>query len=371
MFIEKYDPLKNTMLQILDENGIADKNLIPDLDEKKLIQMYKYMIISRIADEKSFTLQREGRMGTYAPLKGQEATQVGSVYALGKEDWLFPLYRDLGAMFVKGVPLNLLFLFWMGNEEGCKFPEGTRVFPISVPVGSQISISVGFSWAAKIQKENIVTMVSFGDGATSEGDFHDGMNFAGVFKTPVVFLCQNNQYAISVPVTRQTASRTLAQKAIAYGFHGIRVDGNDVLAVYAAAKEAVEKARSGEGPTLIESCTYRIGDHTTADDASRYRSDSELNEWIKKDPITRFRIYLTSIGLLNEELEKEINREADELVKEAVKKAEETPAPEPEEIFKYTYEKMPPHLNEQLEELKESLTVMPTRKTKRTDVGAI
>lgn len=355
MLIEKYDPLKNEILRILDEKGNVNNDLEPKMEEKDLVQLYKFMVISRMADEKAFALQREGRIGTYPPLKGHEAVQIGSASAMQDNDWLFPVYRDMGTMFVRGVPLYLIFLYWMGNEKGSVFPEGVNVFPISVPVGSQISIGMGFSWAAKLKKEKTVALICFGDGASSEIDFHDGLNFAGVFKTPTVFLCINNQWAISVPRAKQSASRTIAQKAIAYGFNGVQVDGNDILAVYAVVKEAVEKANKGNGPTLIEAITYRMGDHTTADDASRYRSDQEVKEWANRDPIERFRIYLKSRRIWDENFEKEIRKEAEVLVDESVKKAESILPPEPEDLFKYTYAEMPWHIKEELEELKESL----------------
>ena len=355
MLIEKYDSLKNKKLQILDDKGKVNRKLEPKIEKKDLVQLYKFMVLSRIADEKAFALQREGRIGTYPPLKGHEAVQIGSSFAMNDNDWFFPVYRDMGAMIARGVPLYLILLYWMGNEDGCRFPKGVNVFPIAVPVGSQISLGMGFSWASKLKKEKVVTLVSFGDGATSAIDFHDGLNFAGVFKTPTVFLCINNQWAISVPRTKQSASKTLAQKAEAYGFNGIQVDGNDILAVYAATKEAVDRANKGDGPTLIEAVTYRLSDHTTADDASRYRSEKEIEEWIGKDPITRFKLYLESKQIWNEDFEKEIRKEAEDKVEEAVKKAEAMPPPSVEELFKYTYAEMPWNVKEELEELKESL----------------
>jgi pyruvate dehydrogenase E1 component alpha subunit len=347
--------LKNKKLQILDDKGKVNRKLEPKIEKKDLVQLYKFMVLSRIADEKAFALQREGRIGTYPPLKGHEAVQIGSSFAMNDNDWFFPVYRDMGAMIARGVPLYLILLYWMGNEDGCRFPKGVNVFPIAVPVGSQISLGMGFSWASKLKKEKVVTLVSFGDGATSAIDFHDGLNFAGVFKTPTVFLCINNQWAISVPRTKQSASKTLAQKAIGYGFNGIQVDGNDILAVYAATKEAVDRANKGDGPTLIEAVTYRLSDHTTADDASRYRSEKEIEEWIGKDPITRFKLYLESKQIWNEDFEKEIRKEAEDKVEEAVKKAEAMPPPSVEELFKYTYAEMPWNVKEELEELKESL----------------
>ncbi len=343
------------MLKILDENGKVIVEHAPKFDKKELIQIYEYMVFIRLADEKAFSLQREGRMRTYAQLKGQEAAQIGSAYALRADDWIFPSYRDMGAMVLRGMPLEYIYLYWMGNEEGSRIPDNVNVFPISIPVGSQIPIGVGFANAAKLKKDKTVTLIYFGDGATSGGDFHEGMNLAGVFKAPAVFFCENNQWAISTPRSKQTASETIAQKAGAYGFNGVQVDGNDFFAVYSAVKEAVEKAAIGEGPTLIEAYTYRVCDHTTADDALRYRNKDEVEEWKEKDPIKRFKLYIEANGILDNTIEIEIRKKAEQMVNNAVKKAEETPPPMPEDIFKYTYADMPQNLREELDELNESL----------------
>lgn len=355
MLIEAYNPLEGKMLQVVDEAGEVRESLVPDLGDAELTAIYKWMVLARTADDKAFALQREGRMGTYAQLKGHEAIQIGSALALQGEDWFVPHYRDLGAMALRGVPVHLTYLYWMGNEAGSHFPEGVRVFPITVPVGSQIPIAVGVAWAAKMRHEPSVALVSFGDGATSQGDFHDGMNFAGVFRTPTVFLCQNNQWAISVPRSRQTASQTLAQKAFAYGFAGLQVDGNDVLAVYAAVKECVERAREGKGPTLIEAVTYRLTDHTTADDASRYRSQEEVAGWVQKEPIKRFQRFLVWKGLWNKSLSQEAKEEAEARVAEAVGKAETFPDPTPRDLFRYTFHEMTGRLDEELKELEQSV----------------
>lgn len=353
--IEKYDPSKGEMLQILKPSGKAKKNLEPKLGEKDLTSIYRYMMLTRMADEKAVKLQRTGRMGTYAPSKGHEAAQVGSAYALEKSDWLFPYFRDLGAHLLRGLPLSSFYLYWMGNEEGMRVPKELNNFTVSIPVGTQVPHAVGAAWAAKIRGDEVAVMVTFGDGATSEGDFHEGMNFSGVFKAPVVFVCLNNQYAISVPRKRQSASKTLAQKAFAYGFSGVLVDGNDVLAMYAAAKEALDKARAGKGPTMLEAYTYRLGDHTTSDDASRYRKDEEVKEWEKKDPLIRFRAYLEGKGLWSEEYEKKLIEEVQAEIDKAVKEAESVPPPSPEDIFNYNYAETPLSLKEQLEELKNFL----------------
>jgi pyruvate dehydrogenase E1 component alpha subunit len=353
--IDGYDPLKGDMLQILNPRGEVKEDLKPSLGEEELKNLYRYMLLTRLADEKAVKLQRTGRLGTYAPSKGHEAAQVGSAYALRKEDWMFPYFRDLGAHLVRGLPLKNFYLYWMGNEEGMRIPEELNNFTVAIPVGSQLPHAVGASWAAKILGHKIGVMVYFGDGATSEGDFHEGLNFAGVFKTPTVFVCLNNQYAISVPRERQTASKTLAQKAVAYGFQGVVVDGNDVLAVYVAAREAMEKARKGEGPTFIEAYTYRLGDHTTSDDSRRYRREGEVRSWEKKEPLLRLRRYLEKRGVWSEEYEEELLSQLREEINEAVKEAEAVPPPTLEDLFKYNYEEMPRNLREQLEELRESL----------------
>ena len=252
-----------------------------------------------------------------------------------------------------GIPLKTVYLYWMGNEEGSRAPEGINVLPVSIPVGTHPLHAVGTAWAAKIRKDNIVTIAYFGDGATSKGDFHEAMNFAGVYKTPTIFFCQNNQFAISVPRKIQTASETIAQKAIAYGMVGIQVDGNDLFAVYAATKEAIERARSGGGPALIEGVTYRFGPHTTADDPTKYRSEEEMEPWKPLDPLVRLRLYLKGRGLWNEEVEKRVTEEAQQEIDQVVKEAEAVPAPEVEDIFKYVYSEMTPQLKEEMEYLKE------------------
>lgn len=251
-----------------------------------------------------------------------------------------------------GIPLKTFLLYWMGNELGSKAPEDINVMPVSIPVGSHILHGVGAAWAAKLRGDKVVAMVYFGDGATSKGDFHEALNFAGVFKTPTVFFCQNNQFAISVPRSIQTASETIAQKAIAYGFDGIQVDGNDLFAVYAVTKEAVEKARSGEGATLIEGVTYRFGPHTTADDPTKYRKEEEIEPWKPLDPLVRLRLYLKAKGMWSEDVEKRMTEEATKEIDEAVKAAEAVSAPEIEEIFRYVFAEMTPPLTEQMEYLK-------------------
>ena len=245
--------------------------------------------------------------------------------------------------------MEMLYQYWGGDQRGMEIPEKTNLFTVAIPVASQIPHAVGFAWGAKLKGDNIAVVVYFGDGATSEGDFHEALNFAGVFKVPVVFVCQNNQWAISVPRSRQSAAETLAQKAIAYGFSGVQVDGNDVFAVYRATKEALEKARNGS-PTLIECYTYRISDHTTADDAKRYRPQEEVEAWIKKDPIDRLRKYMASKNMWSEDYEKQVRSEAVARVEEAVKKAEAIQPAGKEDVFKYMFADMPQQLKDEMKE---------------------
>jgi pyruvate dehydrogenase E1 component alpha subunit len=348
--IEKFDPLKGKILRILHPDGRCEEKLKPDLADDTVKTLYREMVFIRQADQRALSLQRQGRSGTYAPVQGQEAAQVGSAYALGEGDWIFPSFRETGACYMRGVPLKDILLYWMGDERGQKVAEGANVFPISIPVGSHPLHAVGVAWAAQLQGEKICTVAYFGDGATSEGDFHEAMNFAGVFQAPTIFFCQNNQYAISVPRKIQTAAKTLAQKAMAYGFSGIQVDGNDLFAVYAATSEAREKAISGGGPTMIEAVTYRFGPHTTADDPTKYRADEELEEWKPLDPLLRVQKYLEGKGIWSKDWEAGVKEEAEKSISEAVQDAEGVAEAKPEEFFQYTFAEMTPNLKEQMDD---------------------
>ena len=352
---EEYHPLKGKMFQMLKPDGTLQPGMKPPVSDEETVSLFKKMVFIRLADQRALMLQRQGRFGTYAPCWGQEACQVGSASMLRNEDWIFPAFRELAATLTMGVPLKTFFLYWMGNEMGSRAPEGINVMPVAIPVGTQPLHAVGVAWAAKLKGEKIVTLTYFGDGATSKGDFHEAMNLAGVFKTPTIFFCQNNQFAISVPRKMQTASATIAQKAIAYGFDGIQVDGNDLFAVMAVTKEAVEKARSGGGPTFIEGVTFRFGPHTTADDPTKYRTEEEIEPWKPRDPFVRLRLYLKGKGLWNEEAEERATEEGQKQIDEAVKEAEAAPVPAPEDIFQYVFSEMTPPLKEQLEYLKTTL----------------
>jgi len=334
-------------LSILDSDGNLDTALEPKLADTDLRSLYRAMLLGRRLDERMVRLQRQGRIGTFAPTKGQEAAQMGSVFSLRPKDWMVPSFRETASMIWRGWPIEKLLLFFAGHLEGGQPAPDQHDLPITIPVATQLPHAVGLAYAAQYRGDDIVVMAYFGDGATSEGDFHEALNFAGVWHVPVVFVCQNNQWAISVPLKKQTHSRTIAQKALAYGLPGIQVDGNDVLAVYAAAREAVERARAGDGPTLIECVTYRLGVHTTADDPTKYRSEAEVAMWEQKDPLTRFRAYLEKRNLLEEGLEQAVDDE----IAEAIRRFESAPPADPLTMFDHVYADRPPHLQAQRDEL--------------------
>lgn len=354
MGIELEKPESPDMIQILDKDGelVGEE---PDMDEETLKEMYWWMFYARKADEKALKMQRQGRMGTFAPIEGQEAAQIGASVAMKDDDWLVPAFRELGTYLERGVGLEKNYQYFMGDVRGNEIPEGVNNLPIAVPVSTQIPHAVGLAWAMKIKGDEGAVLTIFGDGATSEGDFHEGLNFGGVLNVPVVFFCQNNQWAISVPLEKQTASDTIAQKAHAYGFPGVYVDGNDVLAVYEATKTALKRAREGKGPTLVEALTYRLSMHTTADDPTRYRSQEELDEWKEKDPLKRFRIYLKDKGIWTERWQEELEKKAKKKIDEAVKAAESIEEHSVEEMFDHMFSEMPKDMRDQMEYLKRSL----------------
>ncbi|USZ68747.1 pyruvate dehydrogenase (acetyl-transferring) E1 component subunit alpha [Halorussus salilacus] len=339
--------------RVLAPDGTVDERADPDLSASAVVDLYRLQVFARTFDEKAVTLHRQGRIGTYAPLQGQEAAQVGAAYALAEDDYCFPTYRDHAMYLARGLPLEdvLVYLLGEGNYVDRQDPEGLRTFPPTIPIATQLPHAVGTGMAADYRGDDCATLVSFGDGATSEGDFHEGMNFAGVFDAPTVFFCQNNQWAISVPRERQTASATIAQKARAYGFEGVRVDGNDVLAVYAAVSDALDAARAGEGPRLIEAVTYRQGAHTTTDDPSKYRDDEEVAEWVERDPVERTREYLEDAHGWTDDDERELREWADERVAEAVATAEDATGLGVEDIFEQVYAETPRKLRRQREQV--------------------
>jgi pyruvate dehydrogenase E1 component alpha subunit len=330
------------------------------LDDAALLKMFRLMLTTRALDDRAMKLQRQGRIGFYVPSIGQEACAVGSAFTLGAKDWCFPSYREPGAALALGVPVQEMVNEWYGNAEdttkGRQMPvhysfAKQRFVSISSPIGTQIVQATGAAMAMKTKKEKAFAITYFGDGATSSNDFHAGLNFAAVFKSPVVFFCTNNQWAISCPLSQQTASETIAQKSIAYGMPGVRVDGNDVLAVYQATSEARERALRGDGPTLIEALSFRLGPHSSSDDPSRYRPRAEEDEWRAKDPIGRFREFLLARGVLDAKREDEMNAQINDELVAAVKHAEAVPMPASKTMFDDVFGTMPKNLAEQQQRL--------------------
>jgi pyruvate dehydrogenase E1 component alpha subunit len=344
-------------LSILNEKGELDEKLEPEIPEDLLVKLHRAMLLARRFDERLLSLQRQGRIGTFAPITGQEAAQLGAVALLRPSDWFAPSFRETGAELWRGRSMESVILSFGGFSEGAHGKTESNNLPVAVPVASQVLHAVGLAWGIKYRQKDDVAMTFFGDGGTSEGDFHEGLNFAGVYQVPAIFVCQNNQWAISVPRSKQTRSKTLAQKALAYGFPGIQVDGNDILAVYAAAEEAIQRARSGGGPTMIECVTYRMMMHTTADDPKRYRTDKEVEAWKKRDPIVRFQKYMTDKGLFSDDKIEALEAEIKNEIQAAVDRAEEImkTAGDPLNMFEHAYAEMPPYLVEQSEELAQEL----------------
>lgn len=345
------------LLCLLDEDGTlvhgADYTL--DLTDDDLRNLYRYLVLSRRVDKQGINLQRQGQLGLYASLLGQEAAQVGSAYALAERDWVFPSYRELGAALVRGLdPVRILHVFrgtWLSDHD----PYEHNFAMLSIPIGTHALHAAGFAMAARFDGEDLVVLCYFGEGATSEGDTHEALNFAAVYGAPCVFFVQNNQYAISVPVSRQTKAPTLAHKAVGYGMPGFRCDGNDVLASYAVTKQAVDRARRGEGPSLIEAVTYRREAHTTADDPTRYRPPEEIEESTRRDPITRLEAFLEKQGLLDAGFRDQVDGAAQAAADRVRTEIYDAPHAAPLELFDHVYVEPPPHLAEQQERLRREL----------------
>ncbi len=336
---------------------IGDGESIPDgeveaLDENDLIELYRSMVRLRIYDERSVVYHSQGRIGTYAIFWNHEAMQAGSVYALERDDWIFPSYRESAIGLLRDMPVSTVLSWWRGHPSGWWNPVDFNVASVCVPIGTHVPHAVGLAWGRKLRGERTVSIAYFGDGATSEGAFHEGANFAGVMKAPAILFCNNNQWAISTPVSAQTAAETLADKAAGYGMPGVRVDGGDVLAVYDATRQAVERARAGEGPTFIEALSYRAAPHATADDPSAYIDMERVAEERENECLGRYRRYLERIGVLTGDLDEEIRGEALQAMKDGIAAAEAEPPADTELLFKHALVNPPASFDEELAELR-------------------
>lgn len=335
-------------LSVIDAKGnVTNPDYLPQLTNDQLREIMRRMVFTRTWDQRAVSLSRQGRLGFYAPVSGQEASMIGTQFALEPEDFICPGYRDMPQIVWHGLPMYQAFLYSRGHQHGGQIPEGVNVLMPQIIIGAQIVEAAGVAMGYKKRGKNNVVMTYTGDGGSSQGDFYEGMNFAGVFQLPVIFVVQNNQYAISTPVSMQTAAGTIAQKAVAAGIHGMQVDGNDVLAVYEASRIAVERARKGE-PTLIETLTYRFGPHSmSGDDPTKYRTKEEQGEWESKDPLDSFRHFLEKKQLWTEEDEQRTVEEARQTVAEQIKKAENVYKMTIPDLIDSMFEVTPPHLERQ------------------------
>jgi pyruvate dehydrogenase E1 component alpha subunit len=322
-----------------DGRGLPDAPVPDGLAEKDLLELFRWLVLLRTFDERAVALQRQGRIGTYALYWGEEGTQAGALYACEDRDWVYPSYRQNAIGILRGVPVGTVLAWWRGygGVHGFWNPREHRVGPICVPIATHLPHAVGLAWAAKIRRDPIASLSWFGDGATSEGDFHEAMNFGAVMQAPTVFFCVNNQWAISTPYSKQTATATIAEKAAAYGMPGIRIDGFDPLACWKATRDALDRARSGGGPTLIEAYCYRLGAHGTADDPRLYRDETEVERWKHLEPVGRMSSFLGRLGLLDASKEEEIRAEAKETVAEGVREMEAIEHPGREMLFEGVY----------------------------------
>ncbi|MFB6106357.1 MAG: pyruvate dehydrogenase (acetyl-transferring) E1 component subunit alpha [Halobacteriaceae archaeon] len=348
-----FDRAPDDQVRVLDEDGaVVDGAAVPDLDDDELLEMYREMVLTRHFDQRAVSLQRQGRIGTYPPTAGQEGSQVGSTHALRDDDVLTYQYREHGALAVRGLEPEYLH-YWMGYEDGNAYLAEKNVFPMCISIAGHLPHSTGLAMGSKLSGDDTVVVCHFGEGASSEGDFHEALNFAGVFDAPVVFVCNNNQYAISVHREDQTAAPTIAGRAAAYGFEGVQVDGMDPLASYAVMREAARKARDpAEGemrPTLVEAIQYRYGAHTTADDPTAYRDEAEVERWRERDPIQRFEAYLRDRGLLDDDAVAAVQSSVEDEVADLVDAAEGI-EPDPADLFDYGYEELPPRVASQREQ---------------------
>ena len=339
---------------------IGDGEDLPDgevegLDERDLIELYRGMVLLRTYDERSLVYHRQGRIGTYAIFWNHEAMQAGATYALERDDWVFPSYRESAIGLLRGMPASTVLSWWRGHPAGWWNPLDYNVASICVPIGTHVPHAAGLAWGKKLRGERACALVFFGDGATSEGSFHEGANFAGVMRAPLILFCNNNGWAISTPLSAQTAAETLADKAVGYGMPGVRVDGADVLAVFEATREAVERARAGEGPTFVEAVTYRAAPHATADDPSAYIDPERVEEEKRNECVGRYERYLRRIGVLTDEVVEEIRGEALDVMRQGIAEAEAEPPADPGLVFEHAYANPLPSFEQELAELRRIL----------------
>jgi pyruvate dehydrogenase E1 component alpha subunit len=332
---------ESELRRVIDEDREVD-----GLGEQELLDLYRSMVLLRTYDERSVVYHRQGRIGTYAIFWNHEAMQAGAVHALAEQDWIFPSYRESAIGLLRGMPAATILHWWRGHPAGWWSPADYNVASIAVPIATQVPHAVGLAWGKKLRGEDAVSLVFFGDGATSEGAFHEGANFAAVMQAPTILFCNNNQWAISTPLSAQTRAHTLADKAAGYGMPGIRVDGGDALAVFEATREAVDRARNGGGPTFIEAVTYRTAPHTTADDPRVYIDLERVEEEKQRECLGRYEGYLRRLGILGDDLDASIESEALERMREGIAAAEAEPDPDPELLFEHAYVDPPPNLRE-------------------------
>jgi pyruvate dehydrogenase E1 component alpha subunit len=348
-------PAEHELRRVIgDGEGVPDRE-VEGLDESDLLELHRSLVLLRTYDERSLVYHRQGRIGTYAIFWNHEAMQAGAVHALDDEDWIFPSYRESAIGLLRGMPASTVLSWWRGHPAGWWSPADYNVASICVPIGTHVPHAAGLAWGMKLRGESACALVFFGDGATSEGAFHEGANFAAVMDAPLVLLCNNNQWAISTPLEAQTRAETLADKAVGYGMPGVRVDGTDVLAVYEATREAVTRARTGEGPTFVEAVTYRAAPHATADDPRAYIDLERVEEERKRECVGRYEAYLERLGVLDPAHAEEVREEAQELMRRGIAQAEAEPPPDPELLFAHAYADPPASFGSDLEELRRIL----------------
>lgn len=341
--------------RVIGDGGVTPDGEVEGLADEDLLELYRGLVLLRTYDDRSVVYHRQGRIGTYAIFWNHEAMQVGSAYALEPRDWIFPSYRESAIGLLRGIPASTILSWWRGHPAGWWNPADTNVASICVPIATHVPHAVGLAWGKKLRGEDTVAIAYFGDGATSEGAFHEGANFAAVLQAPVVLFCNNNQWAISTPLEAQTRAETLADKAVGYGMPGVRVDGADVLAVYEATRDAVGRARAGEGPTFVEAVTYRAAPHATADDPGAYIDHEKVAEARRHECVGRFEGYLRRRGLLPDALAGTIKAEATQTMREAIAEAEALPPPDPSVLFDPAFASPPPSFAADLAELRRIL----------------